>query len=260
MNPISSIHNILLCGGVVSLLVSPLSAAVLTIIADRETTLFANNPDNNLGASDLVAGTTAGSQKARSLLSFDVASNLPAGSVINSVTFQIGAIRQSNLNQPSSYELHLFFKTWSEGNGSGNTGSAASAGQTTWNSQFHGTTLWSTPGGQAGAEYLALASGFGSVINIEETIYQIDSTNHLVADVQGWLDNPLTNNGWIFLGTSEGIAGTARRFSSTEVPGIGISSSLTPRIIVDFTPVPEPSTACLMLSLGTLALVRRRVR
>jgi hypothetical protein len=238
----------------------PALATVVTVIADRETAIFAESPDNNLGAGNLIAGTNAfGGDNARSLLEFNIAAVIPTGSVINSVTFQIGTIRQSNRANPSAYELHRMLKDWNEGNGgvNVNTGSPALAGETTWNSQFHGSALWSVPGGQAGTDYVTLASGVGPVINSGDILYSITSSASLVADVQDWLDHATFNDGWIFIGTAEGTSGTARRFSSTEVPGSGIASALTPRIIVDYSAVPEPGTALWGAALGLVAGVRR---
>ncbi len=237
------------------------NAATTIISVDRETAIFAESPGNNLGAGNLIAGTNAfGGDIARSLLAFNIASAIPSGSHIDSVIFQLGVIRQSNRNAASAYELHRFLTAWTEGNGglSVNTGSPALAGETTWNSQSHGSILWSAPGTQAGVEYASLASATGAVINSGSTIYSINSAPDLVADVQSWLDNPATNFGWLFKGSSEGTTGTARRFSSTEVPD-GSGAGLIPQITVSFTAVPEPSR-CLLSSFGMVLLVLRRRR
>ena len=262
-----AIRGLCAVAAVFALFASQASAAFITIGAERETAIFAENPDYNLGSGNLIAGTNAfGGDNARSLLGFNIAASIPSGSIINSVTFQIGVIRQSNRNSASAYELHRMLTDWTEGNGgiNVNTGSPALAGETTWNSRHHGSTPWSTPGGQAGVDYLSLVSGTGPEIDSGNTVYEILSSAALVADVQSWLNSPGTDNGWMFLATEEGTPGTARRFSSSEVPGAGISSALTPRILVDFTAVPEPATACTGLALGLVAfgrtLRRRRIR
>ena len=221
----------------------PVQATMVTILPNRDTAIFAENPDNNFGNGNLIAGTNAhDNSTARSLLEFDVASMIPVGSVINSVTFQIGVVRQSNQAQSSSYELHRLLTDWSEGVGgvAVNTGSPALSGETTWNSRLHGSALWNLPGGQSGSDYAAVSSGVGPVISSADSIYEIGTTPGFVSDVQGWLDAPAANFGWILLGSSEGVAGTARRFSSTEVPGSGIASALIPRILVDYTVVAVP--------------------
>src|SRR5262245_57116597 len=64
----------------------PAFAEQATIVADRETAIFAENPDNNLGVGNLIAGTNAfGGDNARSLIAFNVASMIPNGSIVNSV-------------------------------------------------------------------------------------------------------------------------------------------------------------------------------
>jgi hypothetical protein len=239
-----------------ALLATPASAAVVTIIADIDTAIFAQSPDNNFGVSDLIAGTNAGGfANARSLLKFNVSASIPAGSTINSVTFRVGVIRQSNLPVSSSYQLHRLLKNWNEGVGGFdvNLGSPALPGETTWNSEFHGATLWAVPGGLAATDYVSAASGVGPVINAKQ-IYEIASTANLVADVQTWINTPATNNGWIFIASSEGVAGTARRFSSTEVPGFEPAFALTPRIVVDYT-APAPAAAVPALPLWGIILM-----
>ena len=242
-------------------------AATTTITATRETAIFAENPDYNLGVGNLIVGTSAsGADTARSLLAFELAAAIPAGSRINSVTFAIGVIRQSNHNVESAYALHRFLKDWTEGRGGAgvNNGSPALPGETTWNRQAHGGTAWNAPGTQVGTEFTAAASGTGPVIDSIGITYTIDSTAALVADVQAWLDTPAANKGWIFRGTSEGAAGTARRFSSKAVVD-GTSAGLIPRITVDYTPgvvaaAPGPIHALGGVALGIALFVWRTRR
>jgi len=53
----------------------------------------------------------------------------------------------------------------------------------------------------------------------------------MVADVQGWLDSPATNHGWLVRG-NEGTASTARRFASRQNGFDGF----WPRLTVTYTP------------------------
>src|SRR5262245_50894548 len=74
----------------------PLLAATATLTASADTTLFQNNPDNNLGSqTDFVAGTTRNLQRSRGLLRFDIAGAVPAGATINSVTLTLTVVKQS---------------------------------------------------------------------------------------------------------------------------------------------------------------------
>ncbi|MHC5003383.1 MAG: multicopper oxidase domain-containing protein, partial [Planctomycetota bacterium] len=76
----------------------------------------------------------------------------------------------------------------------------------------------------------AVVSGSGS--------YNWSSTPQLVADVQGWVDDPATNFGWIVIG-EESVLQTARKFASREG-----SASQRPRLAVTFTPPAENGACC----------------
>ena len=58
----------------------------------------------------------------------------------------------------------------------------------------------------------------------------------MVADVQGWLDNAGSNNGWIVIG-DENNPTTTRRFDSRE----GGSS---PQLLIDYTPTGAVEACC----------------
>ena len=60
----------------------------------------------------------------------------------------------------------------------------------------------------------------------------------MAADVQGWLDNPSANFGWLLQG-NESQGGTAKRFDSRENP----TPSNRPTLVVQFTPPPPPAVS-----------------
>ncbi|MCL4211824.1 MAG: hypothetical protein KJZ68_14310, partial [Phycisphaerales bacterium] len=61
--------------------------------------------------------------------------------------------------------------------------------------------------------------------------YTWGSTSGMVGDVQGWLDNPAANFGWVLIG-NEAVSVTAKRFDSRENP----VPENRPVLIVDYTP------------------------
>ncbi len=225
-------------------------AAVISVPVSKDTTLFANDPDSNLGADDLSVGTTRLGFASRALLQCNLSGIIPSGATIQSVTLTLNVNRQSNSPQADSYELHRFLTSWTEGTGTSN-GSPALLGQTSWNSQAQGVTVWSAPGTQAGVEYIASSSGVSPVVNGLGPVI-ISSTSTMVSDVQQWVNSASTNFGWIMIAHNEGVLGTARRFTALET-GAEVAQ-------LQITYVPEPSTAFLSLSGISFWLSRRRRR
>jgi MYXO-CTERM domain-containing protein len=81
----------------------------------------------------------------------------------------------------------------------------------------------------------------------------------MTADVQGWVDNPASNHGWILIGNESGPF-TAKRFESRE-NGI---LALRPKVTVHYTPpavassedIPLPAWA--LAALGALLIAGHR--
>ncbi|EEF58624.1 PEP-CTERM sorting domain-containing protein [Pedosphaera parvula] len=222
----------------------PAMATTVTLSPIADTSLFQNNPDNNLGGhTNFAAGTMANGSRSRAIVEFDPGSLIPAGSIITSVTLTLNVTAAGNSN-PTSFELHPMLVNWGEGNKTGQTGAPASPGEATWNAPFASTTLWGTPGGQSGNDYAAGASASTSIGT--SGAFTFASTSSLVSDVQTWLDNPGTDFGWMLLTGNESTLNSAHRFASRE-DGLGRGPLLT----IAFSPVPEPSTMALV-TLGTL--------
>jgi hypothetical protein len=77
----------------------------------------------------------------------------------------------------------------------------------------------------------------------------------LVADVEHWRVNPSLNYGWLFKVADESPIRTARRFNSKDHP----NAALRPRLIIDYTVVPEPDTLALAF-VAAFALARYGTR
>ena len=205
--------------------------ATTSLISVADTTLFEVSPNNNLGRATLAVGSVASTgqgQRGRGLVRFDV-SGIPTNAVIDSAALTFTVLQAPFGAVQSSFRVHRFLKPWLEGVGSGNTGAPALAGETTWNSQFHGTAPWSPAGSAAGTDYTSSESGSVDVDGL--TAYTVQDAG-IAADVQTWVSGTAANHGWIMISSGEGAQRTARRVGSREsggaAPSLAIQYSVLP--------------------------------
>jgi hypothetical protein len=167
---------------------------------------------SNGSGTHLFAGKTNARMIRRGLVQFDVAEALPERVSITSVTLAMRMTR-TRLNAASPVSIHRVLVGWGEGSSDATLqeghGAAAEEGDVTWTHRKLGGEAWTTPGG----DFVADASGATDVAGIEW--YAWGSTEAMVADVQGWYDDPASNFGWIVV-ADESTAGTAKRFESRE--------------------------------------------
>lgn len=260
-----------------SLLTAALASAhadVLTVGANHDTTIFQNNPDNSAGAAPgLFAGTNGASSPRRALLSFDL-SSIPAGATITSVqlTLTVGQIAGSGGNGGTSTQtIGLFALTspWGEGTrgasssiGGGGQGSPASPGDATWNSAFNGQTNGGWPLGVTGGAHASTASASLLLANASPGLsFTWLSTPQLVADVQGWLSDPTSNDGWELINADETSATTFDAFYSREGMSVaGVTAAQLPSLQITYN-VPEPACGTLLATaLLGLAAARPQCR
>ena len=179
----------------------------------------------------------------RSLLQFSL-STIPAGAAINSVqlTLQLTKLKNSN---PVVTTLQRVTSAWTEGltnAGTGGNGAAANVGDATWLHRASPTT-WANPGG----DFLGTAS---STLNVADLGSYTLSGAGMAADVQFWLVNPAQNFGWMLRG-DESTAQSIKEFGSRQ-------GAVVPQLVINYTPVPEASSAALVLATLGLAVRRRR--
>jgi len=167
----------------------------------------------------------------RALIDFDLSSQIPPGSI---VTKAILSLYLSSTNAgPVPIRLHRVLGDWGEGasSSSGGGGAPSTTGDSTWIHRFYADSFWNLAGGDfdPSPSCMALVDQLGS--------YSWGSTAEMVFDVQGWLDNPETANGWILVG-NESLPTTVKRFDSRESP----EEANRPLLYVEFTPpcAPDP--------------------
>ncbi len=244
-------------------------ADVVIIGASRDATIYGGNVNNSNGAGPgMFSGTdnsTPTPAKTRSLLAFDIAGNVPAGSTITGVQLTLGlGMVAGGGGSPGpanvTIELHKLLADWGEGTtgnsattiGGTGSGFAANSGDATWNVRMFGANSWATSGG----DFSSAISGSATIGNTLNTTYNWASTAGIIADVQSWLDNPNSNFGWALVNSDETSAKTFRAFYTRE----SSNASLRPQLQIAFSAVPEPAAFLLAAGGVVSALVVARWR
>ncbi len=200
----------------------PIQNVSKPIVAAKDNTIFSDTvpvlpttgyPSDALGF--LYAGRTGtnhGPYLRRALISFDIASQIPAGAVVQSaqLNLRLTKLGPASFGQPMT--LHRLTETWGEGfsmnpNDVG-TGAQATVGDATWASRFFGTAAWTTLGGTFNATATAT-----SAVAFPTTTFA--SNAQMVSDVQTWVNSPASNAGWILRG-NETLDETAVQISSVQ--------------------------------------------
>jgi hypothetical protein len=193
---------------------SPPAAEPQTIVLtpSKDNTLFqsANGTLSNGAGVHLFAGATASGSLRRALLAFDVASQIPPGSRITRATLQLEV--SLTIAGPERMTLHRVSADWGEGSSNAGAsrdgvGVSSRAGDATWVHRFFLDQRWITPGGD-----FTEAPDASAMV---DRIAVWESSGAMVARVQGWLDQPSANFGWIIIG-NESRSTTAKRFNSRE--------------------------------------------
>ena len=224
--------------------------AILT--PEKDNTIFegqaTGNPpdnfeDNSCGAGEnIFSGETDDLFARRALIKFDVSSQIPAGSTINSVVLTLEVNRERD-GAARTYTIHPVTKDWGEGTvncdlvAGGGGGAPANPGDATWlNAKFQ-QIGWDAPGG--GGDFGA-ATGTTSIANGQSVTATWDSAagsnGGMITDVQAWVDTPAINHGWIVIGDETAVK-SVRRFGSRE-------GAESPVLTVDFTPPASASACC----------------
>jgi hypothetical protein len=207
---------------------------VVTLAPGKDNTLYQSTTgslSNGAGQHFFVgrADAIAAGAIHRGVIAFDVAASIPSGAVITRVDLTLNMSRTIALLQPVS--LHRLLADWGEGTSDApleeGGGTAATTGDATWIHRFFNTTSLWTGAGAAGD----FATAPSTTVQVGAIgAYTFLSTAGMVADAQGWLDNPGSNFGWILIGNESSIS-TAKRFDSRNNP----LASVRPVLTVEFS-------------------------
>ncbi len=203
-------------------------AATATFSPSKDTTIYGpasavfSDLTNGKGE-NLFIGRSGDQRALRSLITFDLAGQIPPGATITAVTLTL-PINTPHTENRSTLRLHRLLADWGEGTVAAGTGGGAGApatsGSATWRARVFNTAPWTTPGG----DFAGTASAAQAVASTSPQISI--AAPGLVADVQSWVANPATNFGWIMMAENE--SDPAVRFGSRE-------ATPAPSLVVEFT-------------------------
>ena len=183
----------------------------LTLEPARDNTLYESELGtiSNGQGQYLFAGNTNNGSSRRAVLAFDL-SVVPPLSEVVAATLSLNMSKTAGGD--TSVALHALTRDWGEGAsdalGEEGGGALAQANDATWRHTFFDDARWN----QAGGDFVETPSAVTTVGGSGGYDW---STPALALDVQGWLDAPVTNHGWIVIG-DESTVGTAKRFDSGE--------------------------------------------
>ncbi|MBK9330940.1 MAG: DNRLRE domain-containing protein [Ignavibacteria bacterium] len=200
-----------------------LSQTTVNITLGTDNTLYedANGETSNGSGQYFFAGTTVPEDIRRGLIKFLLVKDIPQCATITNVSLKLHMSR--TISADKDVELRKLEKDWgasfSDAPGEEGFGTQAENGDATWLHTFYNTDNWTNPGGDFSATPSAVlpVGGIG--------FYTWNSAA-MIQDVQGWVNNPQTNFGWMVYGT-ETEPGTAKRFDSRENDSINFRPVLT---------------------------------
>ena len=197
-------------------------AASITNTSCADTSLLEIEPSHNNGSQTFtISGHIQNPFLTRALYRFDL-TRLPTNTLIQSVVLELKVTGQPGAGLAnSSFGVHRMLRPWGEGNKvailSPGQGEPATAGEATWSHSFYPTNAWTLPGGAPDVDFVSGQSSYQNITFAGES-YRFESTPELVADVQGWVNDPRSNFGWILISDDEATPFTARHFGSREDP------------------------------------------
>lgn len=229
-------------------------AADASIFADQGGDTGYDGVADGQGASLWTSVIAAGVVR-RALVRFDLA-GLPAGAQVLSARVEGFMIR---VRESQLIALHRVTAPWSEGpanGGDAGVGAPAGPGDCTWTHRVWPSQRWASRGG----DYLLSASSSVAVGGWPAPVVWA-STAALVDDVQGWVDTPSSNHGWLLIGTESGSQNAAR-LASRQVS----DAAARPRLVVNWqvpsadAQVPLPPWSLALLGAAAAAAMLRRRR
>ena len=185
----------------------------------QDNSIYSGFVGNSNGMGSLFAGTPGpGNPLAnRALLQFDIANNVPPTATINNAVLTLDLEARGPASALETHSIHVVLTPWGEGPSfaggmGGGIGAAAVPPDATWLFGMIGGIPWVAAGGD-------FVPGPSATIPVPAGPLgpYIWNTAQMAADVQGWLNTPATNFGWLLKIDIEGIVATASRWGSKDI-------------------------------------------
>lgn len=195
--------------------IDPTLAGSVALTPSTDTTISSGGA-NPQGTASVLAGRRRNGILDRGLLRFNL-STIPSNAVVQSVRLQLTVTRVPRSPANSDFSLYRMLRPW----GTDANWTAATAG-----------SPWGSPGAGSGSDFAATASARRLVMGGGP--YDFGPSPEVTADILAWINDPLSNHGWLLKSENETSSGTARHFGSSESPQ-------APRLLFDYsTPAPRP--------------------
>lgn len=208
--------------------VRPARTGSANLTPTKDNSLFedGNGALSSGGGQYLFVGRTGQPNNRRALLAFGF-SAVPSTATITSAALKMNLSRTSP-GGTQTIAIHKVLGDWGESTSDagnpGGSGTTAATGDATWLHTFSDSVFWTAAGG----DFSTTNSASLDIGNPGE--YTWASTAQLIADIQGWIETPATNFGWILIG-NESASRTAKRFDSREHP----TGDNRPELVLTYT-------------------------
>jgi hypothetical protein len=196
----------------------------ITLDAADDATLYESSQGNiaNSKGQYIFIGKTNNGDLRRSLLRFDLGTEIPADAIIDSVLLLISMNKTQNAAQ--DLRIYPVLGAWFEGSSdaSANEGKGTSAtnGDPTWTYRVYPDTLWNNEGGDIGEELLFEGSIQGS------GTYTLKGTDNFITLFNQWRNGSMPNHGVMLIGNEDSQNRSSKRFASAQFSGSANRPSL----------------------------------
>ena len=202
-------HLFLILFSIKQLISISYAANILQLTPIQDNSIYSDSTANSNGIGELFCGQTCTGANSRALIQFDL-TGLSCSATVTSVTVTFDVDFTSPTSTANNYTLRPLLTEWGEGNSFGSgTGAPALFPDATWIDAKTGTNSWTTPGGDFGS--VSATKTFTAGTGLQT----FTSTASLVSVVQGWINNPSSNKGWILIG-DESLNCSSRRIGSRD--------------------------------------------